>query len=47
MAIPNLIALFALGPVVFGLTKEFFNKNYSPLTPEQIPANSLTGGQKL
>lgn len=26
MAIPNLIALFVLGPVVFSLTKEFFNK---------------------
>ena len=29
MAIPNLIALFVLSPVVFGLTREFFNKNYS------------------
>ncbi len=26
MAIPNLIALLFLGPVVFGLTKEFFKK---------------------
>ena len=47
MAIPNLIALFVLGPVVFGLTKEFFNKNRSTLSPEQIPANLPTGGQKL
>jgi AGCS family alanine or glycine:cation symporter len=47
MAIPNLIALFALGPVVFGLTKEFFKKNDSPLTSEQIPANPPMGGQKL
>lgn len=28
MAIPNLIALLFLGPVVFGLTKEFFKKNH-------------------
>ncbi len=34
MAIPNLIALFALSPVVFGLTKEFFSKNYSPDNPK-------------
>jgi len=27
MAVPNLIALFSLGPVVFGLTKEFFKKD--------------------
>jgi AGCS family alanine or glycine:cation symporter len=27
MAIPNLIALLLLGPVVFRLTKEFFNKD--------------------
>jgi AGCS family alanine or glycine:cation symporter len=27
MAIPNLIALLFLGPVVFGLTKEFFKKD--------------------
>jgi len=40
MAIPNLIALFALGPVVFGLTREFFKKNYTPLIPQQIAAGA-------
>jgi AGCS family alanine or glycine:cation symporter len=30
MAIPNLIALFFLGPVVFRLTREFFAKGYRP-----------------
>lgn len=40
MAIPNLIALFALGPVVFGLTREFFKKNYTPLSPQQIAAGA-------
>jgi AGCS family alanine or glycine:cation symporter len=30
MAIPNLIALLFLGPVVFRLTKEFFHKDQNP-----------------
>jgi AGCS family alanine or glycine:cation symporter len=31
MAIPNLIALLVLGPVVFGLTKDFFKKDRAAL----------------
>ena len=31
MAIPNLIALLVLGPVVFGLTKDFFRKEQAAL----------------
>lgn len=45
MAIPNLIALFFLGPVVFGLTREFFNKpgnDRLPLTDSTVVHNPST-----